>query len=113
MLSGADLVLVSQVAAVVDIVVPSKLITSFGAGAMIIAACAPDSEAARLIADSGGGITIGAGDDAALVTTIRRLQSGGVDSAAYRRRARAFALSRFERRAVYGPVVARLREAGG
>src|SRR3989454_2808998 len=37
-LSGADVVLVSQLAEVVDIVVPSKLVTAMGAGAMIVAA---------------------------------------------------------------------------
>ena len=35
MLNGADAVLVSQLAEVVDIVVPSKLVTAMGAGAII------------------------------------------------------------------------------
>ncbi|OLE71002.1 MAG: hypothetical protein AUI36_03090, partial [Cyanobacteria bacterium 13_1_40CM_2_61_4] len=55
MLSGADVVLVSQLPEVVDIVVPSKLLTALGAGAMIVAACASESETARLVRTSGGG----------------------------------------------------------
>ena len=38
MLSGADIVVVSQVAEVIDIVVPSKLLTAMASGAMIVAA---------------------------------------------------------------------------
>jgi len=103
-LSGADVVLVSQLAEVVDIVVPSKLITALGAGALIVAACAPESETARIIAASDGGIVIPASDDAALVEEIKRIRRGQVPVAAYRERARRFALERFGREAVYGPI---------
>ena len=104
MLSGADVVLVSQMAEVVDIVVPSKLVTALGAGAMVVAACAPESETARLIGASDGGLLVPAGDDAALASVIRRIRAGEVPTAAYRRRAREFALRYFDRRAVYGPL---------
>ncbi len=105
MLSGADLILVSQLAAVVDIVVPSKLITALGAGAMIVAACAADSETAALIKASDGGLLIPAGDDAALVDVIRRVRARALDTEGFRRRARAFALRYFDRANVYGPLV--------
>ena len=108
LLSGADVVLVSQRAEVVDIVVPSKLITSLGAGAMIIAACPAGSETARLLERSAGGITIPAGDDAALAEQIRRLESGAVETSPYRQRARAFAMRVFDRASVYGPLVEEL-----
>jgi putative colanic acid biosynthesis glycosyltransferase WcaI len=104
MLSGADLVLISQMAEIVDIVVPSKLITALGAGAMVVAACAPDSETAQLIKESNGGLLVAAGDDVALVDTIRRIRTGGVDTDGYRRRARLFGLRYFDRTAVYGPL---------
>ena len=109
MLSGADLVLVSQHAAVADVVVPSKLITAMGAGAMIVAACSDNSEPARLVQESGGGVVIPAGDDAALVNVIRRLQRGDIDAHACRRRARAFTIAHFGRDAVYGPIAAGFR----
>jgi putative colanic acid biosynthesis glycosyltransferase WcaI len=105
MLSGADVVLVSQLPEVVDIVVPSKLLTALGAGAMIVAACAPDSETARIIDESDGGLLIPASDDHALVRAIQRVRAGEVDVAGHRRRAREFALERFDRRVVYGPLV--------
>lgn len=108
MLSGADLVLVSQHSEVADIVVPSKLITSMGAGAMTVAACSDESEPARLLAQSGGGIVIPAGDDIALVGLIGRLQRGEIDVTTCRNRAREFAIARFGRPAVYGPIAATL-----
>ena len=105
MLSGADVVLVSQLAEVVDIVVPSKLITSLAAGAMVVAACAPDSEAAQLLKISDGGVTIPAGDDAALSDVIQQIRRGELDVETFRSRAREFSLRRFDRSAVYGPLV--------
>lgn len=104
MLSGADLVVVSQLPEVIDIVVPSKLITAFGAGAMILAACPEQSETARLIRESDGGIVVAASDDEALVREIGKIRGGQVDVAGYRSRARRFALVRFDRRAVYEPL---------
>jgi len=105
MLSGADIVLVSQLAEVIDIVVPSKLLTAMASGAMIVAACSPDSETARLVNESGGGILIGPGDDEAFAKAIARIRSGQIDVKACRDRARQFAERRFERHAVYGAVV--------
>jgi len=104
MLSGADVLLVSQLAEVVDIVVPSKLVTAMGAGAMIVAACAEESETAKLIRSSDGGLLVAAGDDAALSRAILDIQNGTVDVARYRARARTYAVSRFDREAVYGPL---------
>ena len=103
-LSGADVLLVSQLAEVVDIVVPSKLVTAMGAGAMIVAACAEESETAKLIRSSSGGLLVGAGDDAALARAILDIRNGGVDPSGYRARARAYAVLRFDREAVYGPL---------
>jgi colanic acid biosynthesis glycosyl transferase WcaI len=104
MLSGADILLISQLPEVVDIVVPSKLIAALGAGAMVVAACAVDSEAARLIRANDGGVWVPASDDAALVDAIERVRGGAVDVAGCRRRAREFALRAFDRAAVYGPI---------
>jgi colanic acid biosynthesis glycosyl transferase WcaI len=109
MLSGADIVLVSQMPQVVDIVVPSKLLTALGAGAMVVAACAPDSETAEVIRASSGGLLIGAGDDLGFVRAILTVYRGEVDVASFRGRARAYALSHLDRRAVYGPIMRALR----
>jgi hypothetical protein len=109
MLSGADIVLVSQMPQVVDIVVPSKLLTSLGAGAMVVAACAPDSETAEVIRASSGGLLIRAGDDLGFVRAILSVYRGEVDVASFRRRARDYALSHLDRPAVYGPIMRALR----
>ena len=106
MLCGADVVLVSQLAEVVDIVVPSKLVTAMGAGAMILAACAHESETAKLIGASGGGLLVEAGDDAALAGAILSIRDGKVNTTAYRTKARTYALARFDRELVYGPLAA-------
>lgn len=108
MLSGADVVLVSQRPEVVDIVVPSKLITSLAAGAMVVAACDAESETARMVTESGGGIVVPAGDERALVEGILSIRDGHVDVRACRDNARRYALKRFDRRAVYGPLAASL-----
>ena len=92
----------------VDIVVPSKLLTALGAGAMIVAACAAESETAHLVRESGGGIVIHASDDVTLHQAIPRIRTGQVDAARMRRRAREFALQRFERGAVCGPLLQHL-----
>jgi colanic acid biosynthesis glycosyl transferase WcaI len=100
MLYGADVLLVSQLPEVVDIVVPSKLVTAMGAGAMIVAACAEDSEAARLIRESGGGIVVPPSDESALATAIFSIiREAGADIA-FRRRARDHASAHFDRRIV-------------
>jgi colanic acid biosynthesis glycosyl transferase WcaI len=106
MLSGADMVLISQLPELVDIVVPSKLLTALGAGAMIVAACASDSETARLVRESGGGLLVPASDDEALAGVMMRLRVGQVDTTRLRRQAREFAVQRFDRNAIYGALLA-------
>jgi colanic acid biosynthesis glycosyl transferase WcaI len=108
MLSGADVVLVSQLPEVVDIVFPSKLVTALSAGAMIVVAAAPESEAAKAVVRTGSGLTVPASDDAALVTALRAVAGGAVDTATCRRLARAFALGTFGRDVVYGPIAREL-----
>ena len=108
MLAGADVLLVSQLAEVGDLVVPSKLITAMAAGAMVVAACSADSETAHLVDESGGGIRIEASDATALARTIGRLRRGEVGGREYRMKARAYAIERFDRNAVYGCVLEEL-----
>ena len=88
MLSGADVVLISQLPQVVDIVVPSKLITSLAAGSFVVAACADDSETARLVKMSGGGCVVEADNEEALAQMICKARDGDFDSATCRKRGR-------------------------
>ena len=112
MLYGADVCLVSQTGQVVDIVVPSKLITAMAAGAMIIAACPVNSETAKLLRASGGGLIVPAGDDFALAQAIEQVVNGRVDVAVHRSRVQEYAANNFSRDAVYGPIAHRLTHAG-
>ena len=73
---------------------------------MIVAACAHDSETAKLVGASVGGLLVEAGDDAALARAILSIRDGKVDTMGYRSRARAYALARFDRELVYGPLAA-------
>jgi colanic acid biosynthesis glycosyl transferase WcaI len=111
MLHGADVCIVSQTAQVVDIVVPSKLITSMAAGAMIVAACPADSETAKVLAASGGGLIVPSGDDEALVAAIGDIVTGQVNVREHRRRVRDYALKHFSREEVYRPIVQRLKDS--
>lgn len=111
MLSGADAVLVSQLPEVVDIVFPSKLVTALAAGAMVVVAAAADSEAALAVRSQEAGVTVPAGDERALAAMLQSLAAGEVDIPSFRARARACAVERFGRDAVYGPEVERLKFA--
>jgi colanic acid biosynthesis glycosyl transferase WcaI len=109
MLSGADLVLVSQLPEVTDLVVPSKLLTAMGAGAAIVAACHGDSEVARLLTEANGGIVIPASDSQMLVSVIRRISNDPDAMSEYRRSARDYAKAHFARHVVFDGVLGRLR----
>jgi hypothetical protein len=60
------------------------------------------------VGESGGGVVIPAGDDAALVTVIDQARRGVLDTETYRQKARQFAKRVFDRDTVYGGVLASL-----
>ena len=49
---------------------------------------------------------VSAGDDEALARAILSIRDGKVDTTAYRTKARAYALARFDRELIYGPLAA-------
>ena len=108
MLYGADVCLVCQAPQVIDVVVPSKLVSAMGIGAMIIAACPTDSETAKVLRASGGGLIVPPSDEKALVGAIQDVALGRIDVRQHRRSVREYALRHFSREAVYGPVVSEL-----
>lgn len=69
-LASADVLLVNQRPSVTDMSLPSKLTSYFAAGRPVVAAVAPESEAAREIAVSGGGIVTAPGQPRELLTAI-------------------------------------------
>jgi colanic acid biosynthesis glycosyl transferase WcaI len=104
-LHGADVLLISQLPEVIDTVVPSKLVTAMGAGAMIVAACSVRSETARLLSAAGGGLVIRASDEQALADAILRIEAGAEDVARHRQRVRQFAVDKFDRQKVYAGLL--------
>ena len=110
MLYGADAFLISQSSRVVDIVVPSKLTTALGAGAMVVASCAESSETANIVVESGGGVTVPAGDDEALSRVILQLKRGELDSHRFREAGRTYAREHFDRRRAYEAQAASIHE---
>jgi colanic acid biosynthesis glycosyl transferase WcaI len=73
MLEAADILIMNQRATVRDMSMPSKLPTYFAASRPVVAAVAPDSETAREIEASGGGVVVAPGDPQALAGAIRGL----------------------------------------
>ena len=69
-LAAADVLLVNQLPTVIDMSLPSKLTSYFSVGRPVVAAVAPESETARTIIESGGGVCTNAGDPAALLATL-------------------------------------------
>ena len=58
MYHAADISLVTQMKEVVDIVVPSKLVSMMAAGSCVIASAASDSEAAKIVLDADCGVIV-------------------------------------------------------
>lgn len=75
MFAAADVLLLNQSAQVVDMVIPSKLLTYMAAGRPVIAAVAPSSEAAACIRRAGCGVVVPPEDPAALAQAICRLDA--------------------------------------
>jgi len=73
-LDAADVLLVSERATVIDMSLPSKLTSYFGAGRPIVAAVPPGGSTAREILRSGGGIVVPIGDPDELNRVVERLK---------------------------------------
>jgi len=70
------------------VVVPSKLYSTLAAGRPVLAVAAPESDAARIVRESGSGIAVDPDDPAAVAGAIRELRNDPVRLAEMGRRAR-------------------------
>jgi colanic acid biosynthesis glycosyl transferase WcaI len=113
LLRRADLFLLNQGRGVFESVAPGKLLKYMTAGKPVVAAVHPESEPARMVRESGGGLVVAPEDPAALAQAIRELQSDpprrermGASGAQYLRRNfnRANSMSAFS--AVIGDLLA-------
>ena len=101
MFADADLLLVSQIAAVKDTLIPGKLLTYMAAGRPILAAVNPASEAAQLLEKAGGGVVVTPEDPIEMAAQVRRLAA--LDAAArdaMGARNRAYAEAHFDERTI-------------
>ncbi len=73
LLASADALLLNQRASVVDSVAPSKLLSYLAAGRPVLAAVHAESEAARIVRASGGGLIVRPEDPGALSAALRSL----------------------------------------
>lgn len=97
----ADLLLVNQVRAVKDTLIPGKLLTYLAAGRPVLVAANPESQAAALLRDAGGGALIAPEDAAALAGAARQFCRSDVGSLAeLGMRNRTYAEAHFDQRKV-------------
>lgn len=97
LLAQSDICLVTQQRTVADIVFPSKVITLLAAARPIIASVGTGSEVARVIQESGAGITVAPEDPRTLADAVIRLHANPTLRARMGRAGRAYALDRWER----------------
>jgi hypothetical protein len=82
-LAAADCLLLHEKPGVVEMSVPSKLTTYFTAGRPVVAATAPQSGAAALMALSHAGLTVRAGDAPGILAAIESLAADPAASAEF------------------------------
>ncbi|MGH9257342.1 MAG: glycosyltransferase [Vicinamibacterales bacterium] len=101
MFSDADALLVNQVRAVKDTLIPGKLLTYLAAGRPVLVAANPESQAAQLVRDAGGGVLVAPEDPAALAAAARQLATADPRTlASFGERNRAYAEEHFDQQKV-------------
>ncbi len=90
-LAAADVLLLHERPGVLEMSVPSKLTSYFSAGRPVVAATDPRSGAAALMAASGAGTTVRAGDAAAVLAAIEKMADDPTAAAAMGASGRAYA----------------------
>lgn len=101
MFAAADVLLLNQIGAMKDTVIPSKLLTYMAAGRPVLAAVNTGSQAADILREAGGGILVAPDDPGALAAGARRVAS--MDSAALEQfgtRNRQYAEIHFDQRKI-------------
>jgi len=99
-LSAADALVLTQRADVVDIVIPSKLLTYMAAGRPVVVAVNPKSEAGRYVREADCGLVVPPEDPEALAKAIRSLSADPRSVTRLGANARAFAEQHFSKTVV-------------
>jgi colanic acid biosynthesis glycosyl transferase WcaI len=101
MFADADMLLLNQISAVKDTVIPSKLLTYMAAGRPVLAAVNPSSQAAQLLRESDGGVLVAPDNPEALAEGARRLSATDPHTlAAFGARNRVYAEQHFDQRKI-------------
>ena len=101
MFAAADVLLLNQLAAVKNTVIPSKLLTYMAAGRPVLAAVNSSSQGAEILREANGGMLVAPEDPLALVRGVEALMSAGPGPlAAMGARNRAYAEQHFDQRKI-------------
>jgi colanic acid biosynthesis glycosyl transferase WcaI len=99
MFADADVLLLNQLSAVQDTVIPSKLLTYMAAGRPVLAAVNPASQAARLLRKADGGVLVAPEDPNALAEAARWFTTAApLVVAGFSQRNRRYAEQHFDQR---------------
>jgi colanic acid biosynthesis glycosyl transferase WcaI len=111
MLAGADVTLITQQRTVSDIVFPSKTVSLLAAGRPIIGSLRSDSEVARVLEASRGGLVVPPEDPSALFGAIGSLRNDARELRLMGERGRAYARQRWDRSRILPQMEHRLEQA--
>ena len=101
MFAAADVLLLNQLSAVKDTVIPSKLLTYMAAGRPVLAAVNPTSQAARLLGKADGGVLVAPENPLALGEAARWFTNADpAVLAAFSTRNRTYAEQHFDQRTI-------------
>lgn len=101
MFASADVLLLNQIAAMKDTVIPSKLLTYMASGRPVLAAVNPASQAADILREAAGGVLVPAEDAAALAGAADELARTDTSTlAAFGARNRSYAERHFDQRRI-------------
>ena len=101
MFAAADLLLVNQLGAVKDTLIPGKLLTYMAAGQPVLAAANPASQAAQLLREADGGVLVPPENPEALAAAARWFAAADpAGLAAFGARSRAYAEAHFDQRRI-------------
>ncbi len=101
MFAAADVLLLNQLAAVKDTVVPSKLLTYMAAGRPVLATVNATSQAAEILREAGGGLVVAPEDPDALARAAAWFAAADAPTLdAFAARNRAYAEQHFDQRKI-------------
>lgn len=114
MFASADVLLLNQVRAMKDTVIPSKLLTYMAAGRPVLAAVNQNSQAAEILRDASGGILVAPDDPGALARGAQECRAADRSTlAAFGARNRAYAEAHFDQRKIVAAHEARMLQDMG